>query len=263
VILRVAGRTVRGPPFDLRREPVDPEALVAAIRGEPSPYLAVVPPAGPVHERVGHVRLAMGLRTRTALAEAARSRGLAAPQDDELGRVREELRSFEPPEPADPPEAPPREEIDRLRGRVAQLRGRVRTLSEGEGDGDPAAARERLREAAGRLSELETRRIARVETRDRTRDRRDRRERRLRLEDRVANLERAARAHLVDLVEPAFRRAVATLGGPEDPFAADPVTAALATVRVAEIRAPVVLAVDRFPDPGAALRTLDAPIVRP
>jgi hypothetical protein len=43
---------------------------------------------------------------------------------------------------------------------------------------------------------------------------------------------------------------------------AGPVTARLALARVAELSAPVVLAVRRFPDAGAAVDWLDAPVVR-
>lgn len=261
MILRLAGRTCRGPIVDLRGADVDPVALAAAIRGEPSPYVAAAPPAGPVHERAGYVRPGMGLRTKTALAAAARSRGLTAPQGEALARVRGELAALDPDEPPTPARQPPDDgEIERLRERVATLRGRVQALA--ECGRDPAEERQALRTAARRLSELETRRAASAETRERARGQRDRRERRLQLEDRAANLERAARRHLRERVEADYAAAVAALDGPSDPDEADPVTAALAVLRVAAVRAPVVLAVDRFPDPATAIRWLGAPVVR-
>lgn len=261
MIIRIAGETRRGPIVDLRGWDVDADGVVAAIRGRPSPYAAATPPAGEVHERAGYVHPDLGLRTKTALAVAARSRGLTAPQDDQLCRVREELADVECVEAQQSAQAAPDgDDVTQVRERVAELRGRVRTLE--ECDRDPAEARADLRAAIQRLSELETRQVASVQTRERARQPRDRRERRLRLEDRVANLEREARAHLVDAVEGEFARAVAALDGSTDPFEADPATAALAVLRVAEVHAPVVLAVDRFPDPAVALRWLGAPIVR-
>jgi hypothetical protein len=87
----------------------------------------------------------------------------------------------------------------------------------------------------------------------------------MRLEDRAANLERAARAHLVEQVETAYTDAVAAVPGrtPANPFEADGVTAALAIARVAALDAPVVLACDRFESAAAAASWLDAPVIRP
>lgn len=267
MILRVAGRTLRGPVVDLRATPVDadgldPGAVAAAIRGERSPHVAVCPPAGPVHRRVGCVRPGMGLRARTALAAAARSRGHEAPQDGEIAALREEIRGLADETSVDRRAAGAADaDRERLRERVAELRGRVRTLE--DCGRDAADARERLRDVARRLSELETERVAAVQGRDRVRSIRDRRERRLRLEDRAANLARDARAHLVDEVRDDYAAAVRDLDpSVADPFDADPVLAALAVLRVARTRAPVVLAVDRFADPAAAARWLDAPVVR-
>lgn len=265
MILRVEGRTVAGGVIDLRGGPdgdPDARAVVAAVRGEPSPYGAVCPAPGDVHERAGYVHPEMGLRVRTALAAAARSRGLGAPQDEAVADLREEIAELADDElPVREAAAPPDGDRERLRERVAELRGRVRALE--ETDQDARRARERLREAARELSEVETERVAASQARAATRASRDRRERRLRLEDRAATLEREARAHLVDAVRDRYARAVRALS-PEsgDPFEVDPVVAALAVLRVARVRAPVVLAVDRFADPGAAARWLDAPVVR-
>lgn len=276
MILRVDGRTRCGAVVDVRdcEGSADADcatggaAVAAAVRGEPSPCGAVCPAPGPVHECAGHVHPGLSLSVRPALAAAARSRGLSAPQDDALAEVREELATFDespadgPASPTDADAAPPDEtEVERLREEVAALRGRVRTLTDQGRDADDE--RERLREAAARLSELTTERVAAAERRRRDRRRRDRRERRLRLQDRESNLARDARAHLVDHVREAFADAVADRDPTvDDRLAADDVTAALAVLRVADVRAPVVLAVDRFADPARAARWLDAPVVR-
>ena len=271
---------------------LDPEAVGRAVRGGAGPVDVDCPEPEPVHEYVGVVRPGMGLSTRTALAAAARSRGLAAPHDEAVASVREELAGLSVPdagaEAGVSPAAARRRlagterEVERLRERVATLRGRVQAAREAGHDPDEVQAE--LTEAARALSEAETERAAAREALDRAEERareaRDARERRRRLQDRAANLERAARAHLVDRLEDEFERALDALpaeGGrsrpaepapsrpdspDRDPFDADPVAAALAVARVADLRAPVVLACDRFETPEAAADWLDAPVVR-
>lgn len=284
MILRVAGRTVCGGVADLRDDSVDASTVVSAIRGRDSPRGTQWPAPSEVHERAGFVRPGMGLATRTALAAAGRSRGLSTPVADELDAVRAEMAAVDErlaasDAPVVRPETEPSSpdtDRERLRERVAELRGRVQALE--AADRDPGDARSRLRDAARRLSELETERVAAVETRERARERRDLRDRRFRLEDREANLERDARAHLVDELRGEYAAALdslAAIGADStgatpaatdhvdgDPFEVDPVSAALAVLRVARIRVPVVLAVDRFDGPAAAARWLGAPVVR-
>lgn len=263
MILRAAGRTWCGAVVDLREADVDPAAVAAAVRGDSSPYGAHCPPPGEVHRRAGFVRPGMGLEPRTALAAAGRSRELSTPHDQVLRRVRERLASFEgPPDSPRTGSASGAADVERERERVAELRGRVRAL-EARGH-DAADERAALREAARRLSELETERVAAVETRLGAREARDRRERRLRLQDRAANLARDARAHLVRELRGEFAAAVDALSADtvDEPFRAPPVTCALAVLRVARVRAPVVLAADRFEGPERAARWLDAPVVR-
>lgn len=286
MILHVQDRTFCGAVVDLRDTGADADgsAVAAAIRGEDSPFGAHCPIPSEAHERAGFVRPGMGLATRTALAAAGRSRGLSTPHDDELAAVRddvdavrEELATIDDalPRPGTGPTVPDTDR-ERLRERVAELRGRVQALE--AADRDPSDARSTLRDAARRLSELETQRVAAVETRERARELRDQRERKLRLEDREANLDRAARVHLVDELRDEFAAAVGSLspalgdhsgGHPTraeptdaDPFEADPVTAALAVLKVAQIGAPAVLAVERFENPAVAADWLDAPVVR-
>jgi hypothetical protein len=236
------------------------------------------PDPGPVHDHVGLVKSGMSLRTRTALAAAARSRGLSAPQDEELASIRAELAELTVPE-VDTKAARERlagteSAVQTGREHVATIRGRLQAARDtGRETND---LREELRAAVRELSEVETERAAAREALDRAerraRESRDARERRRRLEDRAANLERAARAHLVDALREEYVTAVTVVpeagrsadssGAGGDPFDADPVTAALAVGRVAELRAPVVLAVDRFEHPDAAVDWLDGPVVR-
>jgi|GEM_PF-271572 len=236
------------------------------------------PDPGPAHEHVGLVEPGMALRTRTALAAAARSRGVSPPQDEELATVRAKLADLSVPE-VDTQAARERlagteSAVEAGRERVATIRGRLQAARDAGRETDEL--REELRAAARGLSEVETERAAAREELERAerraREARDARDRRRRLEDRAANLERAARAHLVDTMREEYATAVAAVprsgvsderdSGSVAPFDADPVTAALAVGRVAELRAPVVLAVDRFESPNAAADWLDAPVVR-
>ncbi|MFC7141011.1 hypothetical protein ACFQMA_14395 [Halosimplex aquaticum] len=270
---------------DLRGRGIDPERLVAAIRGqapssggesadaEATVAVDCAPPR-PVHEHVGWVRPATTIRVRTALAAAARSRGGEAPQDDELAEVREALSDLTVPSPPDV--RGPRERlagtdaaVDRIHERVAALRGRVQAGREAGRDVSDLEAE--LADATRELSERETERAAAREALERAerraRESRDARERRRRLEDRRANLERRARAHLVDRICGEYETAMATVPGApadaaDDPFDVDGVTAALAVARVAELRAPVVLACGRFETADTAAEWLDAPVVR-
>lgn len=249
---------------------VDPARVVAAVRtGDGA---VECPEPGPAHDHVGLVEPGMTLRRRAALAAAARSRGLEAPQRDELARVREELATLDPPDvalaAARERAAEAGDERARLRERVAALRGRVQALRDAGAETATAEAEAELAETAAALAEVETERAAAEQAleraRDRARDARDARERRLRLEDREANLERAARAWLADEVRPAVDAVVPdTPGASAEAFAdARPVTATLAVARVADLAAPVVLACHRFASASGAADWLDAPVIR-
>jgi len=291
----VARQEFVGRAIDLRPRPtpIDGETAVAAVRrggaeagsdtdtgtdmaaGDPRVRVRCRPP-GPVHEFVGHLAAETTVPLRRALAAAARSRGLSAPQDDALRDVRAELADCEVPSierrEARRRAAAAGDEVERLRERVATLRGRVETLRDlgREAEADEVAAD--LATAATRLSEVETERDAAAqllaELEEREREARDVRERRLRLEDRAANLERAARRSLAASVYDRFQDAVRRLPGDAAPgdepgaFSGDPVTAALAVAAVADVTAPVVLATRRFADASTAAARLDAPIIR-
>ncbi|WP_123535382.1 DUF7856 family protein [Halosimplex salinum] len=284
---------------DLRGHDIGPKTVVAAIRAASRdaaasgnrPIAVDCPTPGPVHEHVGLVTPSTNVRVRTALAAAARSRGGEAPQDEELADVRERVADLTVPAPPDL--QAPRERlagtddaVERIRERVAALRGRVQAGR--EADRDVSELEADLAEATRELAERETERAAAREALERAerlaRESRDARERRRRLEDRRANLERRARAHLVGRIREEYEAALAAVpGGPEragersesaegasgdaarrvdDPLVADGVCAALAVGRVAALRAPVVVACDRFETPTAAATWLGAPVVR-
>lgn len=260
MIVRYDGRTWCGSVADVRESGLTADDVVSAIRGAPAPCGVHCPAPGPLFDRVGHVRDGMGIRIRTALAEAARTRGLTADCASKLDRLRTERDrlSFQ----AVPQQRSTAPDTDRqaLGERVAELRGRVQVLE--ACDRDASDERARLREAAGQLSEAETARIAAEEYRTQARSERDRRERQLRLDDRIANLERDARSELVEHIREPYERAVFALDPTLDPFDAPSVVAALAVLRVASLRAPVVLATDWFPTPGTAAAWIEGPVVR-
>ncbi|MDS0220301.1 hypothetical protein NDI54_02935 [Haloarcula sp. S1AR25-5A] len=266
--LRVTETTYAGAVVDLRTRTVDGSAIAASIRGQRTLPIVSCPEPPSVYAYAGHVHPSMGLRTRTALAAAARSLGHETPQDDTIADCRERLASLDCsspdlPEPVDPVSDAT---IDGLQEAVATHRGRL-TARQAVG-ADDGAVQADLRDTATELSERETRRAAARETRELRRERarayRDTLEERRQLSDELANRRRRARATLVDRLSDAFARAIETVPGrvPSDPFDADPVTAALAVLRLARTPAPVVLETDRFSSPTAASDCLDAPIIR-
>lgn len=274
--------------------PVDPAALARAVRGErdsDARVAVVADEPGPAHEHVGCIRPAMGLRTQTALAAAARSRGVETCHDAALAGAREKLAALESPnetgtDPTDTGTADERAryreaaaaaatETERLRETVAAARGRLQARREQGLDPTPAA--EELAAAVERLSEAETEAAAarqRLDTvRERTRESRDAREQRFRLEERVANLERQARARRREQVREEYLAAleavpgvgdVAESGGDDvtDPREMEPVVQALAVARIAELSAPVVLACERFESVETAANWLDTAVIR-
>ncbi|KAA9399368.1 hypothetical protein Har1130_14405 [Haloarcula sp. CBA1130] len=266
--LRVAGTTYTGAVVDLRARDLDGRTIAASIRGQRCFPVVSCPEPPSVYAYAGHVHPSMGLRTRTALAAAARSRGYETPQDDAIAEYRARLAELEcsPPELPTPVDPVPESTIDGLQEAVATHRGRL-TAREAIG-ADNGAAQDDLREAATELSERETRRAAARETRELRREQarayRDSLEEQRQLADELANLRRSARATLVDRCADTFARAIEAVPGPvpDDPFEADPVTAALAVLRFARTPAPVVLETDRLGTPTAASDCLDAPVVR-
>lgn len=271
----------------------DARTVLAAVNANGTPVeglrvIADEPP--PVYEHVGCIEPTMGLRIRTALAKAARTRGIETPHDDALARARDELasvrsdESLAPDEPAPPvshvPEAASRKQLAearaetaRLRERAATLRGRLQTR-ESNGLAVTSVAQE-LDDVMTRLAEAETELTAARQQLERARTaaraRREQHERQFRLEERVANLERDARASLLEQIHSEYLDHLVVVPGPdaelsaakrrEQPFQVDPVTAALAIVRLASFSTPVVLACDRFDSPATASDMLDAAVV--
>ncbi|WP_424017279.1 hypothetical protein ACOZ4N_15545 [Halorientalis pallida] len=265
------GRTVReGRVVDARDLDLSRADAVAAIRGDAAALSVACPDPGPAHERVGEVYPELSVSIRGALAAAARSRGHTAPQDDRIAEIESELAALTVP---DASTRPAREDVaeraaavERLDERVAELRGRVQALRERDAETDAVEAD--LAAAMRDLTEARTDLIAARENHEAAteaaRAARDARERRMELEDRLANLRRAAREALANDLADEYRDAVAAAPWetPADPFEAGDVTAALAAARVADLRAPVVLACDRFPDPATAADWLEAAVLR-
>jgi hypothetical protein len=285
VTVVVDGDRYEGPAVDLRETTAGADALRRVVCGGlPAPPAAprvVAPAPGPVHSFVAHLSSASPFDRRRALAAVARARGHDAPQADELADRRAELAALSPPEPADLTAARRRvaeagAETDRLRERVATLRGRLNALRE-RGD-DAAAVQADLTEAAARLSEVATERVAARQRLDlleaEAREARDARAERMRLADRVANLDRAVRRSLAAAVYDAFADAVGSLppslaaeaGAEPGEFEGPGTAAAVATARVAPLRAPVVVDAEvaaAFGGPVATSDFLDAPVLVP
>lgn len=218
-----------------------------------------------LYDRVGVVAPGLSLDRREALVAVARSRGLATSVDEDLRAARGRLADLGDPvsslADARRRVAEAEADIDEKRERVATLRGRLQAT-------DDRGVAEEYRTAIRELTEAETERAAAAEAladaRRRAREARDEREERLRLEDRVANLERRAREELIASVRPAVDGAVRAAPGARASSyeAAAPVTAALALIRVGRVHAPVVLACRRFESEIAAEAWLSAPVYR-
>jgi hypothetical protein len=279
MILRFGTRTWRGTAIDLTDRPLEPDAVVDAVRASTVPSealgrtstLAISCPAPtPLHEFVGHVGPTTSLQIRPALAAAARSRGLEAPQDDQLESLREELGGIEPPAVsiADARRrlAEATGQTQALRERMATLRGRLQERT--ARDGDPADIRDELETTAARLSEVETERAAAEQRLERAQARRREanavRDRRLELEDRIGNLERDARATLVERMRERYETALRRVpGSPDvgDPFEVPPAVAALAIARIGQPAAPIVYDGDRFETATGLAVWLGTPVV--
>ncbi|MFC7176784.1 hypothetical protein [Halosegnis marinus] len=262
--LRVGGLDRSGRALDVREANLDAERVVRAVR-DPADDRVRCPRPGPVHEHVGLVRAGVGFDRRATLAAVARSHGEYPPVLDDLDAARERLADHGADgtalRAARERAADATADIERLRERVAERRGEV--TARREADLDAADARDRLRDAARALSEAATeqsaarQRLARE--RERARAGYDARAERLRLEDRVANLERDARGRLAERVAERFEGALADLTN--EPEESEPRLRRLAAARVAVIAAPVVLTGGPFGDADAAAAWLGAPVL--
>jgi len=197
--------------------------------------------------------------TRTSLgrelAAAARTRGLSSSVRDELVEISDAIAAIEV-EAVDLDAARRRVaaasgEEERLKERVAALRGRVQARRETGAETDDALGE--LESAAAELSVAQSERVAAEQAlrraREQAADARDARERRLELRDRLRNRRRDARRELVRGVYPAFREALEAVpgGDPEDAgerlggYTGPALAGSLAAVRLARIERPVVL----------------------
>lgn len=221
--------------------------------------------SGALYRHVGIIAPGLSLSRRDALVAAARSLDVTTSVDEAIAETEAELRTLSEPVPSRAKlrqrVAEAAADIEAKRERVATIRGRLQ-------EADDEAIETEYRNAIRELSEAETEHAAALEALDAARDRartaRDVRDRRLRLEDRLENLRRTARAELIGTVSPDVDAAVSKLPSHDIASfdAADPVSAALALVRVGRIETPIVLACRRFPDAEAAERWLEAPVYR-
>lgn len=255
---------------------VEPRAVVDAVRTERAADERIaVSCAEPtqLHDHVGWIDEGMTVQTRTALAQAARTRGGETPYDGELRATRTALREISLESTSLAREraelATTATALERERERVAELRGR---LQERRANGmETDAVQRELQDALRSLTESKTAAIAAEQNytsvREQVRDQRDTREEKFRLEQRVANLERRARAHLVEQFREEYRSTLTAVPGvtdddvPEDTFQAAPVPAALALARIGTLSAPAVIAVDRFESAAAASEWLAEPVI--
>lgn len=268
--IRVDGEWRVGSAVDLREDGVDPMGLAERIR-DPGADAVVCPPPGDVHDHVGVLRAGMAFDLRDAAVAAGRSLGLCPPQAEAIERLDRRIAAISPPDPdlraARKRAAEASEAVEALRERVARISGR---LSEARDAGRATTELEsELSDATRELSEAETdaaaARQALVAAEGRAA--REQRTERLSLRDRRENRRREARSWLVERVEPALQRAVASL--PVDVSAFDGVreyagparVAAMAVARVARLAAPVVLADSPFETAVRARAALDAPVV--
>ncbi|WP_248895694.1 hypothetical protein [Haloplanus halobius] len=271
--MRIDGAVREGQAIDLTEFDVSATAVVRAIDGGGASLDVDCPTPGAAH---GHVALLppATFDRRAALADVARALGHESSASASLADARSELASLSPPSvdgrAARQRVAEAGTEEDRLRERVAELRGRVQARQ--EMGASTTAVEAQLNEAVRKLSEAETERIAAEQALDRAataaREARDRRDRRLELEDRVANLERTVRCDLTSAVWDRFRSALRTVPGTatagESPgdYDGDAATAALGVTRIAPLDAPVVVdGLDRFSGASEAVSVLDAPVI--
>ena len=157
-------KTFRGRAIDLSGDSVAPEDIVTAVRSstENGGISIVCGDPGPIHRYIGCIESGMSIRPRPALAAAARSLGVNAPQDEEIAHIEERMYSLDIGDVS--LRAERRRVADasgsetRLREQVAALRGRVQALREVGRDSDDAESD--LQRMTRELAELETKRIA-------------------------------------------------------------------------------------------------------
>ncbi len=164
--------------------------------------------------------------------------------------------------------------VEKLRERVAALRGELQATKAADGETEAASAS--LREAVKSLTEAEADRIAadqRLSRQSRrVRERRSALRRRLRARDERRNRAREARGHLgeavydelsaaMEAVERLTERGPASSGERPAAFEGDRVAAHLAAIAVADTAEPVVVGVEAFTSAAEAAELLGTPVV--
>ncbi len=256
----------RGRAIDLSgvTPPFDGAQIIDAIAGTREKLRVVCEEPCELYAHVGRIEPEMTVQRSTALAAAARSRGWSAPQDEEYSRIQDRIEELSiagvDTDDARRRLAETTDEIERQRERVARLQGEVKALRQ-RPEQQTSEPYQELKRAIQKLSELETERAAAEQTLERARERQrrlhDRYDERLALEDRAANLARAARRHLCDRLHDEFTRTVESVPGADD----GPVATALALVRLGEISAPIVLECGRFDTVQTAADWLNVPVI--
>lgn len=260
----------RGRAIDLRSAAVTASDVAEAVRGPDDDRVRCRRPRA-VYDHVGVLHRGVSVSVRAALAAAARSQGARTTYDGDLRAVEAELEAVSAPAVdlagARERVAETAADVERLRERAARVSGRVEAR---RATGDADAAEDALADATRELAAAETEHHAAQEALERARRRaraaRDARERRLSLEDRLANLRRAARRTLADRWSERFRRALAGLPFAGEPAGADTFggpdwVAGAAVARLAAPGAPVVVGPGVFSDATRASAALDAPVV--
>lgn len=266
--IHALGVTYEGHVVDLRGQPIDGQTVAAAVHEQRCLPAIAAPSTPAVYDYCGHVHPEMGVRTRTALAAAARSRGHETEYDDRIAQLQDQLSARDSSEPSLPAvrEWVSDRTLAELRETAATKRGRLQARERLDADTDELenTVRETTRTLATRETERTAAEESRKQRRELARSYRDRVADRRRLADRLANRRRDARAELVSALSPQFAAALDAVPGPtpRDPFDAPPVPAALAILRVARTDAPIVLDADAFRNPTAAADCLGAPIIR-
>lgn len=247
--------------LDLRDSEFDPVALhdAVVIGIQDSEQYDALGPIGPSTES-----------TRRLFAAAARTRGLTAPQDQQINRLESRLESIDVPS-VDVVEAKQRvtntaRNEAALRERIATLRGRLQ--AERESGGATDETKSELETAAATLSEVSTDRIAArqrlLETERTARKARTSREERMKLADRLANRRRDARKVLARKVRPEYDNTVERIKPllPDTNEAPTDIIDHLTAVAIATVDIPIVIAAGAtgITDEFAAASRLETPV---
>ena len=267
--LREADIPVRAHPNTSGQDPVV-SRLEAAVEDPADPLLDCTSPS-PVHRAVGVVQEGMSVDRRRTLLEAARSIGLEPPQADVIADLEARIEAISPEDPdlraTRKRAAEAAASVDALRERVARLSGRLEAAREADQETEELEAA--LAEATRELTEAETEAAAARQALEAAEERaaRGRRAERLSLVDRRENRRREAREWLIEAAERRLETALASLPlsvpgqGTQTVGEGASHRVALGILRVARVRAPVVLVDSPFDCPLRARAALAAPVV--